>query len=84
MNCHLEVWGSTTVDHIKKLDNMLVNIAKTIHKNIIGKTEDYYLNLMKWDKHQIRYDKAISKVAFKLLNNEKTNPHRLHSELING
>ena len=37
----------------------MMNIAKTVVKNVIGKTNEYYLKEMKWESHSIRYEKAI-------------------------
>ena len=42
MNYHIEVWGSTTAEETSKIDNMLVNIAKYIHNDSIGRTDDFY------------------------------------------
>ena len=37
---------------------------------------------MKWLPHEIRFHKATANIAFKLLNCELDNPHRLHLDMV--
>ena len=82
MNYHIEVWGSNSAEESSKLDKLLVSIAKLVHYDEIGRTDEYYLKLMKWYNHRRRYEKSISKIAFKILNYEKENPHRFYDHLV--
>ena len=47
------------------------------------KTGEYYLNFIQWQTHQIRSEKSIAKVTFKILNNQKNNQHRFDVMLTN-
>ena len=48
LNYHLEIWGSSTKNHLNNINKILFNLSRNINPESYGRTDNWCMKKMNW------------------------------------